>query len=398
MTSRAYVASFAVFAIALTIAAPVAGGGRITLNDTGMTQCVDHQGDWSSDCAKSRQDATDGRDVHYANPDDGLAGFSFQKVCRSGQMAGEGTCPADPPLGSGTNNWACIYDNVSQLTWEVKTADGGLHDGKRSFTNKGKKARGDGSDAAWLVDRTNDESLCGRANWRLPDVLELQSIVDYGNGAPDRSGSWIDPSFFPNTLGWNAWTRTDSVSDSKSSWYVKFGDGSISFDKRFSQNGVRLVHNATRTFSRGKTAVSKARFIPSDDGTEVTDTTAGLVWRRCAAGMLWNHDEQVCSGTPAQFDWKGALDYAKANRKVGWRIPNVKELFSIVDLTKQSPAIDETAFPNTPTYPSFLSSTPNYTTANLYVHVVSFSSGKVFDQESFRAFSWPLRLVRRGRD
>ena len=43
-------------AIAGAAVTPLARAGRITLNDTGMTQCIDHQGDWSSECTKSRQD------------------------------------------------------------------------------------------------------------------------------------------------------------------------------------------------------------------------------------------------------------------------------------------------------------------------------------------------------
>lgn len=396
MSSLMHAVLAAVCSVA-SIASPAAWGRRITLNDTGMIHCTDRQGEWTSECAKSRQDAADGRDVNDPNPDDGLAGFSFRKVCRSGQVAGEGSCPVDPPLGSGPDNWGCTQDNVSQLTWEMKTDDGGMHDGLRSYTNKGGKARNDPSDAAWLVDATNAEALCGATNWRLPDPLELQAIVDYGQGAPGTSGPWIDPSFFPNSYGMPAWTRIESFNDSKWAWYVRFSFGQIALQHRFENATARLVRRAARSATAlSHAALAKDRFIPSPDGTEVTDTLTGLVWRRCAAGLIWNNDTQSCDGTATEFLWKEALDYAKVNGQGGWRIPNVKELFSIVDLERAGTNIDPLAFPNTPAK-TFLSST-TLDKGDLYVQVVVFGSGFVSQQVSDRFSDWSLRLVRRGRE
>jgi hypothetical protein len=385
---------------AFATATPAVWAHRITLNDTGMTQCIDHQKNWSSDCTKSHQDAAYGRDVNDADPDDGVAGFSFRKVCRSGQMAGEGTCPVDPVLGGGPDDWGCVYDNISQLTWEAKTADGGMHDGNRAYTNKGRKARDEPSDAAWLIDATNAEGLCGATNWRLPDVLDLQSIVDYGRGTPDTpGGSFIDPVYFPNNWAGMNWTRTDHVFDSKRAWYVNFAGGRISVAQRFDDQSLsaRLVHNATHSLSIGPAALAKNRFIPSDDGTEVTDTMTGLVWRRCAAGMVWDNNSQTCDGTATEYSWTDALDYARANREGGWRLPNVKELFSIADHKTQSPAIDQLAFPGTPPSQLVLSSTPVNHIGDVYVQIVSFGNGAGEQQEVAR-FSWQLRLVRRGRE
>jgi hypothetical protein len=85
MKTRIHAAVVVLCAIAGAAVTPLTMAGRITLNDTGVTQCIDHQGNWSSECTKSRQDAADGRDVDYADPNDGVAGFSFRKVCRSGR-------------------------------------------------------------------------------------------------------------------------------------------------------------------------------------------------------------------------------------------------------------------------------------------------------------------------
>jgi hypothetical protein len=380
-----------------TMVAPTdASARRLTLNDTGMIQCIDHHGDWTLDCAKSRQDAAYGRDVSNAAPEDGVAGFSFRKVCRSGQMAGEGTCPVDPKLGTGPDNWGCTFDAVTQFTWEVKTNDDGIHDYLRLFTNKGRKARDEPTDAAWLVDRTNTEVLCGATNWRLPDAIELQSIVYYGKGAPNSPGdSFIDPTFFPYNSSWLSWTRNDSVANSKSVWYVRFNDGNASVEHRFSTAVVRLVHETAPVATRTRATASKERFIPSDDGTEITDIMTGLVWRRCAEGLQWNNASKTCDGIETKFVWKDALDYAKANGAGGWRMPSIKELFSVVDVTKQAPAIDTIAFPGT-SPGGFFSTTPINVQGNVYVKYVSFFDGYIF-QQSMYGDPLSIRMVRRGR-
>jgi hypothetical protein len=414
MTLRIEAVWAALFALTSAAAAPTAWARRITLNDTGVTQCVDSQKHWSSECAESGQDAADGRDVHDPAPEDGLAGFSFRKVCRSGQMAGEGSCPADPVRGGGPDDWGCTHDNITRLTWEVKTDDGGVHDHLRIYTNKGRRARDDNSDAAWLIDATNAEALCGAATWRLPDVLELQSIVDHGVGHPDRDGALIDPTFFPDTRlplaswspspprsPWTFWTRDAYVHDAKLAWYVDFGDGGVGRSKRFNDtSNARLVHGTSgsaASWSDGQTALAKDRFIPSDDGTEVTDTMTGLVWRRCAEGMAWNNTAKTCDGNARMFRWQDAIEYAKANHQGGWRFANLKELHSIVDYSKLYPAINLLAFPNSPSL-SFLSSTPLNHSGALYWQEVKFDDGRVERARTDIYGSWPLRFVRSGRE
>ncbi len=86
------------------------------------------------------------------------------------------------------------------------------------------------------------------------------------------------------------------------------------------------------------------RFKISADGTEVTDTRTNHIWARCSVGQTWSGT--TCTGTVSTFTHEAALTTAQA--RSGWRLPNVKELASLADRGCQSPAIDVTAFPNTP--------------------------------------------------
>jgi hypothetical protein len=374
---------------------------RITLNDTSVAQCSRDLKEWSSECTRSHQDAAYGRDVSFPDAGDGVAGFSFRKVCRSGEMAGEGSCPVDPALGSSPDNWGCVYDSVTQLTWEAKTVDGGMHDDFRRFTNRGHRARFDPADAAWLVDATNVEGLCGATNWRLPHVLELHSIVAYGMATPGHQGPLIDHVFFPNT-----YTKRLTWSDAQSfyrgwRWFVDFTDARIGYAGPSVLGSARLVHPPVHAerLSPLNLAMAKDRFVPSLDGTEVTDTVTGLIWQRCTVGMAWNNESQSCDGAATIFtQWTDVLDYAKTSRAGGWRLPNVKELFSIVDVQAQDPpVIDHVAFPNTPIW-AFVSSTPMKFDGGISVGYVEFGGGSSYTLAGANYTTFHLRLVRRGRE
>ena len=138
-------------------------------------------------------------------------------------------------LPKSAQSWSCVLDNRSGLVWEVKTDDGGARDkdnkyrwggkgvsdvalGKYRDNNKRSESRWTGSGKRYgdwnkLVDDANSEQLCGFADWRVPDLYELASLVrcrggSYKNLDAGCSGSYqkptIDTDYFPNA---------------KSSWY-----------------------------------------------------------------------------------------------------------------------------------------------------------------------------------
>lgn len=129
----------------------------------------------------------------------------------------------------------------------------------------------------------------------------------------------------------------------------------------------------------------------SSDGQEVTDLRTGLIWQRCPVGMHW--DENTCLGNTQYFMWFEALPAAHtqavASGKV-WRVPNVKELATIIDRTRINQAIDPQAFPNTPN-DRFWSSSP-YTTDAFFGWQVNFFDGGIF--YTYLEDMGALRLVR----
>ena len=103
---------------------------------------------------------------------------------------------------------------------------------------------------------------------------------------------------------------------------------------------------------------------PEDDFTiissgSVLHTPTDLVWKRCAEGQTW--DGSTCDGEAVKYTWQEALKLAQEASDedlLGWRLPNVKELASVVERMCVRPAINTTLFPETPS-DDFWTSTPS---------------------------------------
>ena len=92
------------------------------------------------------------------------------------------------------------------------------------------------------------------------------------------------------------------------------------------------------------------RFQIHDDGT-VSDPVTGLMWRRCTHGQVYDHGTSSCTGTITNLNWQSALQAAEASSFADhndWRMPNVKELASLIEFACEAPAINLTVFPNSP--------------------------------------------------
>ncbi len=94
------------------------------------------------------------------------------------------------------------------------------------------------------------------------------------------------------------------------------------------------------------------RYELLNNNTEVKDLQTGLIWQRCSLGKTWNGTS--CTGTAVDYNWKNALQTAQ-NMGNGWRVPNIKELESLMEYACDS-SINETVFPQT--LGQYLSSSP----------------------------------------
>ena len=135
-----------------------------------------------------------------------------------------------------------------------------------------------------------------------------------------------------------------------------------------------------------------SRFTDNGDGT-VTDKATGLQWKRCSEGQTW--DGATCTGSATQHTWKQALrlaDGASYAGKDDWRLPNLKELASIVERACYGPAIDLVPFPGTPSNGYWPSSPNAYYAGSAWS--VDFRHGS--DGVYYKGSGFHVRLVRGG--
>jgi len=104
-------------------------------------------------------------------------------------------------------------------------------------------------------------------------------------------------------------------------------------------------------------------FTDNGNGT-VTDTPTTLMWQKQDDGITKT--------------WEQALTYCEGLSLGGfsdWRLPNIKELRSIIDSSKYSPAINTTYFPNTQS--SYYWSSTTYAGGTTDAWYVYFDGGHV---------------------
>lgn len=122
-------------------------------------------------------------------------------------------------------------------------------------------------------------------------------------------------------------------------------------------------HSAEHVCNWSIDGYKTGRFSISSEG-HVNDGYTGLQWQRCSLGMNWIPSQNTCLGYPQSENWKTTLntvelfnsDEANAGRSGNWRLPNLKELSTLVSMHCVYPAIDEETFPYAAS--SYWSSTP----------------------------------------
>jgi hypothetical protein len=227
------------------------GRGTGRLNDTGIVFGGDGFNGNNAGCTGAsivQQDCSKGRDATPAlnGNANGKAGFQFTKISNSGAPL-----PVTAALGMGANDWACTYDNVTGLMWEVKTASG-RRSSAHTYTwfstdgssNAGATGTASGGacfdvgqcDTEKFAQLVNVAGLCGRSDWRMPHVKELLSIVD--TGAVDPA---IDPNYFSNTPASFFWSGSADATSATAAWRVNFGYGNANPEGRNLAFQVRVV-------------------------------------------------------------------------------------------------------------------------------------------------------------
>lgn len=282
--------------------------------------------------------------------------------------------PSYTDNGDGT-----ITDNVTGLMWQKEMSK------KMSLAEASQKVK--------------VFELAGHKDWRVPTIKELYSLIQFTGRAQGQKAIdlFIDKRYFNQPLGDTSsgereidaqtWGSTEYVGKTmvtgETVFGVNFVDGRIKGYPRYNPV-TREPNRMYFRFVRGNIAYGKNNFIDNANST-ITDAATGLMWQRADSGK--------------GMDWESALKYAEGLKLGGyddWRLPNAKELQSIVDYTRSvqttgSAAISsvfETTEINDPKgrkqYPYFWTSTthldgPNPFTSAVYI-AFGEAQGKMRDQ------------------
>jgi hypothetical protein len=301
----------------------------------------------------------------------------------SGGQVRDGTIPCPPEIGTPACADTDYCGGDAQYGWDTQ------HPASARFARVGDGAEPVVRDAVtgleWMgcvqgqrgancagdpgvVDGYEAESLCGASSWGghddwvLPDAHALQSIVDYGRTSPS-----FDLQAFPNTPSgfaddyekwWIecAWTRTSYARRADVAWAVITNNGDVSQGSgvpyHLNDRAADGWEGCTVRCVRAHERPAHARFVTLDgdlDEPVVADLYGGRMWMGCSAGQRG----PGCDGAASMLDWRSSLSWCEAATWGGfsdWRLPDVKELRSLVDETQVSPAIDGEVFPSTPHY------------------------------------------------
>ncbi len=188
----------------------------------------------------------------------------------------------------------------------------------------------------------------GHVDWRLPTIGELYSLIDFrGVTGLDAASStpYLDTAVFEFEYGDTSigerhidaqyWSSTEYVSTTMDGDHTVFGvnfaDGRIKGYGTSRPDGSEMLQFVR--YVRGASDDGDADLVDNLDGT-VTDHSTGLMWAQADSGV--GMDWEVALAWVAQRNAESYLGHDD------WRLPNAKELQSLVDYSR-SPATHGTA-------------------------------------------------------
>ena len=210
---------------------------------------------------------------------------------------------------------------------------------------------------SFITSMNTGNGLNGYKDWRLPNINEIQSLFHYGD-LEYLSWQWNNLQIDLNSYYWSS-TTSAAFQPFYYAAASNLGSGAESLFRKTATQGVdghnnpfKMYFLPVRSYASGPSPVWKTgqntSYAVSDDG----DFKAGTPWplprfsdhadgtvTDNLTGLMWSKNANPAGSSKT---WQGALDYVKTVNIGGytdWRLPNIKELSSLVDWSKDSPIL-----------------------------------------------------------
>lgn len=204
------------------------------------------------------------------------------------------------------------------------------------------------AEALSAVAGLNREGFLGCADWRMPNRVELRSLIDHGRRQPALPDSH---PFLHVFLGWY-WTSTTKAGLPAYAWNVHLEGGRMFYSRKDEFRLLWPVRGCGAALPRtGQTECFDASgagisCLGSGQDGELRmgapwplprfERRAGEVLDRLT-GLVWAEPVRI---VPGPLSWDEALAAVrKAGGQGGWRLPSILELESLVDAGHADPAL-----------------------------------------------------------
>jgi hypothetical protein len=258
-----------------------------------------------------------------------------------------------------------------------------------------------------------DGSAAGQ--WRLPNRKELLSLFDHSqynpvlptghpfinvqaNGYYWSSSSWANPGIAWFLYMYDGYLGSLNKTLGYFAWPVRSGISTPHAPVQLPRTGQTVSYAAGDDGALQKGAVwPEPRFRDNGNGT-VTDNLTGLIWlkdadcrdtvggiNKSSGGLVWADALTWCNNLDS-----GACSLSDGSKAGDWRLPNITELESLVDLQSYNPPLPSGhPFINVQAWSYWSSSSYHYTYSAWYVGMVD---GYVNDgNKNDSSDVWPVR-------
>ena len=252
------------------------------------------------------------------------------------------------------------------------------------------------------------EYIGSYSDWRLPNMREIESLMNLG---VSNSSSWLNSNGFKNVKSSSYWVSTSYAASTTYAWMANLMNGTTTYSWKRNSYYILAVRSSTseKSYNVPQTGQTSSyavgddgfieaglewptpRFTDNKDGT-VTDNLTGLMWLKDGGCIKnnWSSSLKTIAGLNNHTGGIFCIGYTADH--TDWRLPNVKELDSLVNygVSDQAGWLNSKGFTNVK-YSTYWSSTTSQMSGAQAWMINMQKSAKLPQSKQYTNYAWPVR-------